>query len=210
MTLIPDTILQLPFGCITDQTIAPTAAIDATKMAQRALQKFNIPWSYFRVWDAYHLLPVSTAAADDLALITGTWLTNAASLNAGSVQNTNSIRRIGFMVPIPDNYQDGETVTLRIRAGMVTTIASASCTVDVEAIVRTGTGSAASADLVTTAAQGMNSLTAGDYDFQLNPALIDPGMLLEVRLSISYNDVATGTNVIPTIYAVDMLVDTRG
>jgi hypothetical protein len=56
----------------------------------------------------------------------------------------------------------------------------------------------------------MNSLTPADFDFQINPSLLDPGMLLEIRLGIAYADVATGTAVTPTIYGVDLLVDTRG
>jgi hypothetical protein len=209
MTQITGVFLQLPTGSLTDQTISGTAAIDPTKMAQRPLQKFTIPWSSFRVWDAYASLPPSTASADDLALTTGTWLTNAAHITAGDVKTLSSTRYIIAFVPVPDNYQDGETVTLRIRAGMATTVASSSCTIDAEAIVRNGSG-VASADLVTTAAQSMNSLTPADFDFQLNPSLLDPGMLLEIRLGIAYADVATGTAVTPTIYGVDLLVDTRG
>lgn len=209
MTQISGVLIQLPTGSITDATVSGSAAIDASKMAQRPLQKFTVPWTSFRVWDAYATNPPSSASADDLALITGTWLTNAAKVNAGDVKTLSGTRRVIAFVPVPDNYQDGETVTLRIRAGMETTVASSSCTVDAEAIVRNGSG-VASADLVTTAAQSINSLTAADYDFQLNPSLLDPGMLLEIRLSIAYTDVATGTAVTPTIYGVDLLVDTRG
>jgi hypothetical protein len=209
MTQITGVFLQLPTGSITDQTIAGTAALDPTKMAQRPLQKFTIPWSAFRVWDAYASLPPSTAGTDDLALTTGTWLTNAARITAGDVKTLSGTRYAIVFVPVPDNYQDGETVTLRIRAGMATTIASSVCTIDAEAIVRNGSG-VASADLVTTAAQSMNSLTPADFDFQLNPSLLDPGMLLEIRLAIAYTDVATATAVTPTIYGVDLLVDTRG
>lgn len=209
MTQITGVFLQLPTGSLTDQTISGTAAIDPTKMAQRPLQKFTVPWSSFRVWDAYASILPSTAGTDDLALVTGTWLTDAARINAGDVKNTTGTRYAIVFVPVPDNYHDGETVTLRIRAGMATTVASSSCTIDAAAIVRNGSG-VASADLVTTAAQSMNSLTPADFDFQLNASLLDPGMLLEIRLAIAYTDVATGTAVTPTIYGVDLLVDTRG
>ena len=39
---------------------------------------------------------------------------------------------------------------------------------------------------------------------------IDPGDLIDVRLSIACTDAATGTAVTPTVYAVTLLCDTRG
>jgi ATP-dependent exoDNAse (exonuclease V) beta subunit len=41
-------------------------------------------------------------------------------------------------------------------------------------------------------------------------ASVDPGQLLECRLSISCNDTATATAVTPAIYKVSLLADTRG
>jgi hypothetical protein len=202
--------IQLPVGSLSDQAIASTAAIDPTKMAQRPLQRFSVQWTHFRIWDSLNTNPVGAAATDDLALITGTWASAATTINSGDCKAATTTRRIGFFISIPDNYQDGETVTLRIRAGMATTVASTSCFIDAEAYTRTGVAAGLTADLVTTAQQSMNALTAGDYDFQLNPTSLDPGMLLEFRLSVLCTDVATATAVIPTIYAVDLYVDTRG
>jgi hypothetical protein len=113
-----------------------------------------------------------------------------------------------FSIPIPPNYDDGETIQVRIRAAMETTLASTSCTVDLEAVV--GSSGTPTADLVTSVAQSMNSLTAANFDFTINAASVDPGQLLECRLSISCNDTATATAVTPAVYKVSLLADTRG
>jgi hypothetical protein len=91
---------------------------------------------------------------------------------------------------------------------METTLADVSCTIDAEAYV--GADGALVADLVTTAAQSMNSLSAATYTFTINAIGVDPGDLLEVRLSISSNDAATATAVNPAIYSIALLCDTRG
>jgi hypothetical protein len=56
----------------------------------------------------------------------------------------------------------------------------------------------------------MNSLTAANYDFTINATGVDPGDLLEVRISIAASDTATATAVTPAIYSVSLLCDTRG
>jgi hypothetical protein len=197
-----------PSGAFTDFDLAPNADIQTTKMRQRVLAEYVVPLTDSRVWDAVGSLLPSTAASDDLALITGTWGTNPVRVTAGDVKTLTATRRLYFAVPIPANYEDGQTIQLRIRCGMETTVASSSCTIDAEAYV--GTSGALSADLVTTAPTTMNSLTAADLDFAINPASVDPGQLLEVRLTIASVDAATGTAVTPAIYKVSLLCDTRG
>jgi hypothetical protein len=56
----------------------------------------------------------------------------------------------------------------------------------------------------------MNSLSAANYDFTINATGVDPGQLIECRLTIASNDAATGTAVIPAVYKVSLLCDTRG
>lgn len=212
MSQIPNVILALPPGSIGGTTLSGNAEILHSQMRQRVLQAFPVPWTQFRVWDAWHTNPVGTAGTDDLALSTGALTASGAAgtINAGDCKNLGATtRRIACFVQVPDHYDDGETIQLRIRAAMATTVASTSCTVDAEAFV-VGTGATVGSDLVTTAATSMNTLTVTDYDFALNAASVDPGMLLEVRLTIVCNDTATATAVTPTIYAVRLLCDTRG
>ena len=208
MTTIPNTTIILPPEVITNYTIAGNADISPTKIAQRVLAESVVPLVDAKTWDAVATNLPAAAASDDLGLVTGTWATNPVRITAGDVKALNSTRRLYFAVPIPANYEDGQTIQVRIRAKMETTVADTSCTLDLEAYV--GSSGSLGSDLVTTPAQSMNSLTAASYDFTINATGVDPGDLLECRLSIAYNDAATATAVTPAIYKIVLLCDTRG
>lgn len=202
--------LVLPDGYLTDSAVSPAAALQTSKLEQRVLQPFPVSLEECRVWDAPTSLPVSTAANDDLALIVGTFGTDALLLSAGDLKAAGAVTRmIRFAVKVPQNYDDGATIQLRVRAAVETTVADTSCTVDLSAYTGDGAGAVGS-DLITTSAASMNSVTPANYDFVLNGASIDPGDVLEVRLAIACNDAATGTAVTPVVYAVTLLCDTRG
>jgi hypothetical protein len=209
MSTIPDVILTLPDGSITNNDLAGNANIDPGKMGQRVLADHRIPLTSFRVWDAVQTNPPATASSDDLGLVTGTWGTNPVRITAGDCKALGATTRyIYFSVPVPPNYDDGETIKIKIRAKMETTVADTSCTIDLVGYV--GTDASLSSDLVTTSAQSMNSLTAASYEFTINGASVDPGDLLECRLAIACNDAATATAVTPAVYEVSLLCDTRG
>jgi hypothetical protein len=209
MTTIQEVTIVLPAEVITNYTIAGNADIAVTKIAQRVLAESVIPLTQARTWDAVQTNLPGTPASDDLGIITGTWGTNPIRITAGDVKALGSTtRRLYLAIAIPANYEDGQTIQLRIRAKMETTVADTSCTIDAEAYV--GADGSLGSDLVTTSAQSMNSLTAANYDFTINPTGVDPGDLLEVRLSIASNDAATATAVTPAIYSISLLCDTRG
>jgi hypothetical protein len=209
MTTIPNITMVLPPEVITNYTIAGNADIAYTKIAQRVLAESVIPLTQARVWDAVQTNLPATPASDDLGIITGTWGTNPVRITAGDVKALGSTtRRLYLAIPIPSNYEDGQTIQLRIRAKMETTVADVSCTIDAEAYV--GSDGTLGSDLVTTPAISMNSLSAANYDFAINATGVDPGDLIEVRLSIASNDAATATAVTPAIYSVSLLCDTRG
>ena len=209
MSTIQNVILQIPDRSLTNNDVAGNANIEPSKLGQKVLAEYVVPIEAFKTWDAVASNLPASAASDDLGLVTGTWLTNSVRITAGDCKNLGATtRRAYFSIPIPPNYDDGETIQVRIRAAMETTLASTSCTIDLEAVV--GSSGTPTADLVTTAAQSMNSLTAANFDFTINAASVDPGQLLECRLSISCNDTATATAVVPAIYKVSLLADTRG
>jgi hypothetical protein len=168
-----------------------------------------VPLTQARTWNAVATNLPAAAADDDLGLVSGTWGTDPARITAGNVKALGATtRRLYLAIPIPANYEDGQTIQLQIRAKMETTVADVSCTIDAEAYV--GSDGVLGADLVTAAAQSMNSLSAAAYTFTVNATGVDPGDLLEVRLSISSNDAATATAVTPAIYSIALLCDTRG
>jgi hypothetical protein len=209
MTTIPDVTMILPPEVITNYTIAGNADIATTKLAQRVLAESIIPLTQARTWDAVATNLPAAATSDDLGLVSGTFGTNPARITAGDTKALGpTTRRLYMAIPIPANYEDGQTIQLRIRAKMETTVADASCTIDAEAYV--GADGTVGSDLVTTAAQSMNSLSAAAYTFTVNATGVDPGDLLEVRLSIASNDAATATAVTPAIYSIALLCDTRG
>jgi len=209
MTTVPDVTMILPPEVITNYTIAGNADIATTKLAQRVLAELIVPLTNARTWDSIATNLPAAAASDDLGLVSGTWGTNPARITAGNVRTLGATtRRLYLAIPIPANYEDGQTIQLQIRAKMETTVADVSCTIDAEAYV--GADGALGSDLVTTSAQSMNSLSAASYDFTVNATGVDPGDLLEVRLSISSNDAATATAVTPAIYSIALLCDTRG
>lgn len=209
MTTLQNVFITIPDETLTNQNLAANANIETSKMAQRVLAESVVPVHSFRVWDAVASNPVSAAANDDLGLVTGTWGTNPVRLTAGDLKAAGATtRRIYFSVPVPANYEDGETIQIRIRAKMETTLADVSCTVDLEAYV--GSSGAVSSDLATTSAQSMNSFTAANYDFTLSGSGVNPGDLIECRLSIACNDAASATAVTPAVYKVSLLCDTRG
>lgn len=212
MTQIPNVFIQLPNDSITGNTISSTAEILHTQLRQRTLRSFPVDPASYRVWDANHTNAVGTAAADDLAITTSALTGSGASilLSAGDCKNLGATtRRVAFFMPIPQNYDDGETIQFRIRTKMETTIASTSCTVDLEAFV-VGTGTTVGSDLVTTAAIDMNTLTATDRDFVIDAASVNPGDMLQCRLSVAVSDTGTATAVTPVIISVALLCDTRG
>lgn len=208
MATIQNVILQIPANSLSNEDIAGNAAIETSKLAQRVLAEDAIPLTDCRVWDAVQTVLPATAASDDLGIVTGTWGTNAVRITAGDVKNTSATRRLYFAVPVPANYEDGQTVQVRVRCGMETTVASSSCTIDFEC--RALSSGSLTADLVTTGPQSMNSLTAANLDFLLDASLIDPGQLLEFRLTIASVDSATATAVTPAIYKISLQCDTRG
>jgi hypothetical protein len=212
MSQIPNVMLVLPANSVSGAALSGNAEILHTQMRQRVLQVFPANWTSFRVWDAHHTNPVGTAANDDLALATGGLSGSGATvlLSAGDCKNLGATtRRIALFVPVPQNYDDGETIQIRVRALMQTTVASTSCTVDLEAFV-VGTGVTVGSDLVTTSATTMNSLTAADIDFVVDATAVNPGDVLQCRLSIACSDTGTATAVTPTITSVALLCDTRG
>jgi len=212
VTQIANTFLQLPDGVITSNTIASNAEILHTQLRQRALQSFPVNPTQYRVWDANHTNAVGTAASDDLALTTAALTGSGASylLSAGDCKNLGATtRRVAFFMPIPANYEDGETIQFRIRTKMETTVASASCTVDLEAFV-VSTGTTVGSDIVTISATTMNSLTAVDKAFVIDVSTVNPSDVLQCRLSIACDDTGTATAVTPVIISVALLCDTRG
>lgn len=196
-------------GSLTIANNAISAQTRATIMRQDANAIFPIPFTDLRVWDAIATNLPGTSAADDLGLINGTFGTAPPTVGSGDVKASSTTRYARFQVALPECYDSGETVSISISAGMVTTIADTSCTVDVECY-RLDKDAGIGADLCATSAQTINSLVFADKSFSITPSGFVAGDVLDVRITIACVDAATATAVKPTIGAIDLLCDIKG
>lgn len=170
---------------------------------------FPVRLDSLRVWDAYHTNLPGTAAADDLALLSGTFGTSPPVVSAGDCKALGATTRYArFQVQLPESYESAETITLAISAGMLTTVADVTCTIDVEAFKLDKIGGIG-ADLCATAAVTINSLVFGTKSFTITPSGMAAGDVLDVRVAVACNDAATATAVTPTIAAITLLADIR-
>lgn len=188
-------------------TAGSISAQPRTMIAQTPNAIFPIPWDSFRVWDAYATDLPGTAASDDLALVGGTFGTNAPLISAGDCKALGATtRRARFQVIVPECYQAAETLTIVMSCGMQTTVADTTCTVDIEAYkIDKITG--ISADLCATAATTMNSLVFSNKTFTITATTLSAGDVLDCRVSIACNDGATGAAVTPSIAGFDLVCD---
>jgi hypothetical protein len=168
-------------------------SVARASIVQQDLVAFPIPLSTLRVWDAPATNVVATTGAnDDLALVYNTFGTAAPTVESGDSKAATTTRRVGFQIAVPECYVAGETATMRLKAGMKTTVSDTTATIDLE-VYRCA---APTVDICATAATTINSLTAANKDFTLTPTNLVPGEMLDCRVTIAIVDGATGTAVI--------------
>lgn len=201
---------MLVTGSIAISDTGISAQTRASILKQDANAIFPINLTSLRVWDAFETALPGTAATDDLALVGGAFGTAPPTISGGDMKALGATTRYArFQMQLPECYDSGQTVTLSISAGMVTTVADASCTLDVECYKLdkiTGIGS----DLCATAATTINSLVFAAKTFTITPAGLVAGDVFDVRIAIACDDAATVTSVTPTIAAIDLLADIKG
>lgn len=155
-----------------------------------------IPLTSFRVWDAYQTL-LGTPASDDLGIATGTFATGLPYISTGDVKAAGSVTRYArCLLTLPPEYVTGSTLSLIFEAGMITTVADGTATIDAQAYLLGSNTLITGSDLVSTAAQSINSLTFADFTFVVTPTNLQPGSVLDVRIAIATADASTVTAVI--------------
>lgn len=195
---------------VKDRHVSADAAIARSKMAQRALAQINIPLIDLRVWDAFGTLLPTAASSDDLGLITQTFGTTPPNVQTSDAKTTTVTQRARFLLFVPEDYDAAEDFKIRAYAGMQTTVANGTATIDFEAYKLDNIGSLVGpTDLVTTSATSINSLTHTSYDFALTTSSLTASAVLDVRVTIAITDSGTGTAVIGRIDRLDALVDIR-
>jgi len=205
---MPITVI-IPSGEIVNSQINSNAAIDRAKLAAEQL-KDNIPLELLRVHDAFQTDLPTSASSDDLGLIIGTFGTDAIVVQTSDAKNTSVTQRARCTYRIPMNYASGQPSSVVAWAGMKTTVASSTATVDSAADKKSDSTGLVGSDLVTTSATTINSLTAADKAFVIDPTGLAAGDELDIRVTIAITDVGTGTAVIGRIMKLYMLPTVRG
>lgn len=186
-------------------------SVPRTSLTQDDLRAYPVQLNDARVWDAFGTVLPTTGATDDLGLYTGTFGTGCPYIATGDLKNAGATSRYArFLLQIPAEYVTGESVTIRASAGMLTTVASTTATIDVEAYLVARDTTKSGSDLVSTSATSINSLTFANKDFVLTTSTLTPGALIDVRITIAVNDSGTGTAVTGALGALDLLCDVQG
>lgn len=179
-------------------------------LTQDTLASYQIPWTAWRIWDAYHTNLPGTAATDDLALIGGTFATASPTIQTEDLKTAGATAKYArATIQLPPEYDAAETVIIRFHAGMKTTVADTSATLDLQAYESDGE-EGISSDLCTTAATTINSLTMADIDFTITATALVAGDHLDIRAHMAINDGAESTAVIGIIGEAFLLCDIRG
>ena len=190
-------------------TISPPIA-KSSILVEASLQPFTIPMARWREHDAYAtVLSVTPVADNHLGLVGGTHGTNAPSLktsDCGGNGGENFYAR--GEIQLPWEYIAAGSVTIRVHAGMLTTVASESCTVDLQ-VYKSDEDSTSAGDLCATAAQDMNSLVFGDLDFVITSTSLNPGDLLDVLIDVAVDDDDDEGEIYGCVGSVQLLCDVR-
>jgi len=193
----------------TNAKFATNAEVQRGKLAQLQLAEYVIAPTRWRVWNNLNAL-LGTAAADDLGITSTTFGTNSPAITAGDIMGVTSTRYARALIDLPMEYDAGETVLIRIYAGMLTTIADLTCNVDVEIYESDKDGTNDNVELIATAPQSINFLMFQAYDFVVTSTDLTPGAILDTRITVDSQDDNSTTAVTPTLGAVSLLCDIRG
>ncbi len=200
--------LRVPGNILLGGQLLPSRPRSSLEL--ESLAEYPIALTLFRVWDAIQTNIPGTPASDDLGITGGTWATHAPKLTTGDVKASSATRRARVQKALPPEYDAGQTVTIRLSAGMETTIADGSATVDVEIFVNGRDGTIDGSDLVSTSATTINTIGFTNKDFVLDATSLSPGDELDIRITVATVDSSTMTAVIASIGAVELLADIRG
>lgn len=202
--------VRLEDGSVTNGSISASADIARSKMAQEINAKYIVPLHSLRVWDNLAAILPNPSAADDIGFpATVTFGTISPYLDTRDLKTLSTSLYARGMFSLPPEYDDGQTVTVRIRAGALTTVADTSLVVDLE-LYEVDTNGGVGSDLCATAAQSINNLTLANKDFTITATNLVRGDILDFRITVTVVDSATGTAVKAKITEIAFLLDIRG
>lgn len=185
--------------------------IPRTSLQQDDLAVFPIHVWSFRVWDAFATNLPATSASDDLGVYGSSFGTYCPYIATSDLKAAGATTRYArALVQVPLEYVAGQTLQIRCAAGMLTTVADTTATLDVEIYKLNRDTLITGSDLCATSAQSINSTTFAEKTFELTTTTLSPGDWLDLRIAVAVNDAASGTAVIGAIAAVDLMADIQG
>jgi len=182
-------------------------SVDRWAVAETAAP-FTIPLTEFRTHNDMAVNLPAAAADDDMGLVTGTPGTHAPTLQGVDFGGTTSDEEGTFHFSLPNSYIAGAAVTVRVRAGMLTTVSDGTATLDCEAYLDDEDGTVSS-DSCATAAQSINSVALADYDFVLTTTYYSPGETVVINLTFAGSDTGNAGVMACLITKVQVLCDLR-
>ena len=180
-----------------------------TNLTQDDLKSYPLDLAAFVVHDTPSSKLPAAGAADDLGCVRAAFGTNSITLKTKDCKTLTASSYGTTVFPLPPEYVAGETVQLIVSGKMDTTVASVLATVDVEAHEVAADGTVG-ADLCTTAAQSINSLTAASRTFSINATGLTAGDQLDIRITVAIQDGATATEVYGVVTKVVVQCDVKG
>jgi len=186
-----------------------TQWVRSTQMAQETLVAYPIPLTSLRVHDAIQTNLPGTAATDDLGILGTAFGTSAPTVVTSDAKATTVTQYARFTCSVPDRYDAGQTIQMRIFAGMKTTVSDGTATLDLEVYEIAGDGAIGS-DLCSTSATSINgSTTNSARDFTIDGSGLVAGDILDCRITIAITDSSSVTAVIGEIDYIELLCDVR-
>ena len=167
----------------------------------------SIPLVAFGIADLSASLP-SAADGTTLGHIAGIFGAASSYLIGSDVGGTTATEITRIILPIPSDNNDGGALTIRIHAGMLTTVADDVATVDIVAY-KSDEEAGISADINSTGAQSINSVTLADKDFVITPTGLVPGDLLDIQITVIATDAGDLGVMTAIIGAVKLLYDRK-
>lgn len=187
-----------------------TGPINRSNLIVENTASYMLPLQNFRVWDAMQTNLPSVGASDDLGLATGAFATGLPYLKTQDLNAAGAVTEYArTMFTLPPEYVSGGTISLRMAAGMLTSVASVSATVDAQIYLSARTTLVSGSDLVTTAATSANSTTFAEYLFTVTPTDRAAGDVLDIRIAWIGNS-ATASSHFGAIAHAELLLQVKG
>lgn len=153
------------------------------------------------------ILSSGTPSAGEFGRSVGGWSTGGYRMITETANGNTKTDRTMVRFALPQNYEDGEDIVVRVRARTSPT-ANTTATIDMQAYKSNEEGGAGS-DLNGTAAQACNSATWADYSFTIDGTTLAAGDELELWIEMIINDSGGTSSAIGHIGSVELLTSTR-